>query len=96
MIVRRARPLQASLQCHCHSRLLSTASEADNSVCKPCPSDSAQSAAASSTPDSVDAVVLTDAASGHPVGDVVSLIHGFHDATGLPWWATLCLTALGI
>lgn len=25
----------------------------------------------------------------------VRLIDGLHDATGLPWWATLSLTALG-
>ena len=38
---------------------------------------------------------LVDAAQGHPVGDAVSLIDALHSATGLPWWATLCLTALG-
>lgn len=26
----------------------------------------------------------------------VSLIDGLHRATGLPWWATLSLTALGM
>ena len=26
----------------------------------------------------------------------VKLIDGMHTATGLPWWATLSLTALGI
>ena len=30
-----------------------------------------------------------------PVGAVVSLIDGLHSVTGLPWWATLSVTAIG-
>ena len=31
-----------------------------------------------------------------PVGSAMDLINGLHTVTGLPWWATLSLTALGI
>ena len=29
------------------------------------------------------------------IGTAMSLIDGLHDFTGLPWWATLSLTAVG-
>lgn len=37
----------------------------------------------------------TSPAQDGPVGAVVGLIDGLHSVTGLPWWATLSVTALG-
>ena len=31
-----------------------------------------------------------------PIGSAVSLLEGFHTTTGLPWWAAIPITAVGI
>ncbi len=38
---------------------------------------------------------VTGPSSDGPVGAAMSLIDGLHSITGLPWWATLSVTALG-
>ncbi len=38
---------------------------------------------------------VTGPSSDGPVGAAMSLIDGLHSTTGLPWWATLSVTALG-
>ena len=38
---------------------------------------------------------VTGPSSDGPVGAAMSLIDGLHSVTGLPWWATLSVTALG-
>ncbi|KAL0046699.1 hypothetical protein WJX82_007754 [Trebouxia sp. C0006] len=49
-------------------------------------------------PWSTDVVIdhVTGPSSHGPVGTAMSLIDGLHSTTGLPWWATLSVTALGI
>ncbi|DBA80543.1 hypothetical protein WJX77_009280 [Trebouxia sp. C0004] len=39
---------------------------------------------------------VTGTSSDGPVGAAVSLIDGLQSTTGLPWWATLSVTALGV
>ena len=48
-------------------------------------------------PWSTDVVIdhVTGPSSHGPVGTAMSLIDGLHSTTGLPWWATLSVTALG-
>lgn len=38
---------------------------------------------------------VTDSSIDGPVGAAMSLIDGLHSITGLPWWSTLAVTALG-
>ena len=50
----------------------------------------------SQAPSDLDLVAhASSPAQDSPVGAVVSLIDGLHSVTGLPWWATLSVTALG-
>ncbi|KAL0024349.1 hypothetical protein WJX79_002004 [Trebouxia sp. C0005] len=39
---------------------------------------------------------VTDSSIDGPVGAAMSLIDGLHSITGLPWWSTLAVTALGV
>ena len=52
----------------------------------------------SQAPGDTDSIVAHAAspAQDDPVGAAVSLIDGLHTFTGLPWWATVAVTALGI
>lgn len=43
---------------------------------------------------SLDSIQAANAPDGF-VGTAMNLIDGFHSATGLPWWATLSVTAIG-
>ena len=38
---------------------------------------------------------VTGPSSDGPIGAAMSLIDGLHSVTGLPWWTTLSVTALG-
>ncbi|KAK9841634.1 hypothetical protein WJX74_009107 [Apatococcus lobatus] len=65
---------------------------AAQAVASPDLSDSSLSDAGTSlATDAVDAVELTG-----PIGSAISLLEALHSTTGLPWWATIPMTAVGL